>query len=173
MNAHRSALALLVAGYALVLGGCATNLGIAVPPGFPPGSNAPPDAAASVARSLASLAAEPAAKKGRSSTYAGTVTQTEGSMQRTGSLKIVMMRSGTKISGTFAVTFGTKTTTLDFSGTAKGKKLTFTIVDKSGCNAKAHAKIKGRHLNGSAQVPPCDSQPTVYITFKTLKQRRK
>jgi hypothetical protein len=169
MNAYRSALSLLVAGYALTLGGCATNGGVAVPPASGPAGSLP---ASSVAQPVAGRGAASAAKKGTTATYAGTVKQTEGSMQRTGTLKIVLVRNRTKISGTFAVTFGSKTTTLDFSGTAKGKKLRFTIVNKSGCNADAHATIKGRHLNGSAEVPPCNSQPTVEITFATVRQKK-
>ena len=166
MNALRSARTVFVACYALVLGGCAASVGGAVSPTAVPAGALP--AQSSQVRDGAA-----AAVKGRTSNYAGTVEQVEGSMQRSGTLKIVLMRSGTKISGTFAVTFGSKTSTLDFSGTAKGKQMTFTIENKSGCNADAHATIKGRHLNGNAEVPPCNSQPTVEITFATVRQKKK
>jgi hypothetical protein len=118
----------------------------------------------------AALVARPA--KSIAGTYVGTVLEVEGSKQRSGDVTIAFTLNGSKIAGTFAVTFGSKTTTLDIAGTAKKAKLTFTIEDPSGCNALAHAKVKRGHLNGTAQVPSCKGQPVVSISYKTKKQKK-
>lgn len=106
-------------------------------------------------------------------TYAGTISEVEGSHKAAGTVKIVVKQKGSNISGDFDVTFGSKTKDLTLSGTVKaakkGASLAFTIFNFGGRNAQAKATVTGSKLNGTGHVPQESSMPAVSLKFSTTK----
>lgn len=106
-------------------------------------------------------------------TYTGTFVATEDGRSGSGTIKIVVKQSGSKVSGTATLSANGKSTTGDWSGTAartkKGVSVKFVTYDYNGRNATGHGNVIGKHFNGKAYVPASGKNPAVTITFKTLK----
>jgi hypothetical protein len=109
-------------------------------------------------------------------TYNGSITESAGSRERSGTVTTTIIQHGLRISGTFDVTFDSQTSDLSISGTVKaGKKgavLTFMIDDPKGRSAQAKATVRKKTLKGTAVVPPSSSQPEVDIVFRAKRQKK-
>jgi hypothetical protein len=109
-------------------------------------------------------------------TYNGSITETEGSQQRTGSLALTIQQQGSRISGDAIVSFSSGSDELTISGTVKAAKkgaaLTFEMIPEHGRTADAKATVKKKKLVGSAVVPASGSEPEVDLSFQTKKAKK-
>ncbi|HET6276858.1 MAG TPA: hypothetical protein VFE16_13085 [Candidatus Cybelea sp.] len=109
-------------------------------------------------------------------TYDGSLTEVEGSHERSGHLTIVIKQNGKKITGTFTPQFSSGSQDLAIDGSiksdkAKKAKIAFTIEDPKGRNASGSATVTAKKLNGRATVPSSSGKGGVTITFKTRRKK--
>lgn len=111
-----------------------------------------------------------------SGTYKGSIVETEGTQSRSGTVVITVKQNGSKITGTFDVTFSGKTDDLTIDGSVKSQKkakakIAFEISDPKGRYAAATATVGAKRLKGKATVPPDSGKPSVHLTFKTKRTK--
>lgn len=109
-------------------------------------------------------------------TYDGSLTEVEGTHERSGALTIVIKENGKKITGTFTPQFSSGSQDLGIDGSitsdkAKKAKLALTIENPKGRNASGSATVTAKRLNGKATVASSSSKDVVTITFRTHRKK--
>jgi hypothetical protein len=160
---HRPSFRAALALIAIALAGCGREASV------PTAGNAPPSVIIGVRSAAPDVSV--------TGTYDGSVTEVEGSHSRSGGVVIAIKQKGTKISGTFDITFSSgHDYDLTLSGsvtskTKKGAKLAITLTYSNGETAKGAAALAGKKLSGKATAQA--KSGTATITFDARKKKRK
>jgi predicted small lipoprotein YifL len=149
---------IVLATVAFVLAGCA---GRAAPLAIPPATGS-----ALLAPATLNVAG----------TYTGSIKEVESGQTHTGTLTVTLKQAGTKVSGSFDISFPQGSLDLTLSGSIKKAtktkaKMTFTLYDASEKRyGDAKATVTGKGLKGKAIVPPSGTRKEIMATFKTKKK---